>query len=97
MMTAYEVQKERWIFKLALHLTGKSHQAYNAMAAEDACEYEHLKAAILKRDSINEETYHVHFRAVMDRLWKWMRECKSPTTAKGVPWRLGISGRKPIQ
>ena len=50
-MTAYEVQKERWVFKLAPHLTGKVHQAYTAMAAENACEYEHLKAAILKRDS----------------------------------------------
>ena len=91
-MTAYEVQKERWVFKLAPHLTGKVHQAYTAMAAEDACEYEHLKAAILKRDSINEEIYYVHFWAVtrkpeegyvematmvMDLLRKWMRERKS--------------------
>ena len=36
MMTAFEVQKERWVFKLAPYLTGKAQQAYAAMAAEDA-------------------------------------------------------------
>ena len=64
MMTAFEVQKERWVFKLAPYLTGKEQQAYAAMAAEDAGEYEYLKAAILKRYNINEETYRVRFRAV---------------------------------
>ena len=57
MMTAFEVQKERWFFKLAAYLTGKAQQAYDAMAAEDAGEYEYLKAAILKRYNINETTY----------------------------------------
>ena len=64
MMTAFEVQKERWVFKLAPYLTGKAQQAYAAMAAEDAGEYECLKAAILKRYNINEETYRVRFWAV---------------------------------
>ena len=92
MMTAFEVQKERWVFKLAPYLTGKAQQAYAAMAAEDAGEYECLKAAILKRYNINEETYRVRFRAVarkpeegyaematrvMDLLRKWTRECTS--------------------
>ena len=58
------------------------------MAAEDASEYECLKAAILKRYNINEDTYRVRFRAVaqkpeegyaematriLDLLRKWMR------------------------
>ena len=92
MWTAFEVQKEWWVFKLAPYLTGKAQQAYAAMAAEDASEYECLKAAILKRYNINEETYRVCFRAVarkpeegyaematrvMDLLRKWMRECTS--------------------
>ena len=62
------------------------------MAAEDASEYECLKAAILKRYNINEGTYRVRFRAVarkpeegyaematrvLDLLRKWMRECTS--------------------
>ena len=92
MMTAFEVQKERWVFKVAPYLTGKAQQAYAAMAAEDAGEYECLKAAILKRYNINEETYRVRFRAVarkpeegyaematrvMDLLRRWTRECTS--------------------
>ena len=92
MMTAFEIQKERWVFKLALHLTGKAQQTYAAMAAEDAGEYEQLKATILKRYNIKEETYRVRFRVVarkpkegyaemasrvMDLLRKWMRECTS--------------------
>ena len=90
-MTALEVQKERWVFKLAPYLTGKAQQAYAAMAAEDAGEYEYLKAAILKRYNIN-EMYRVRFRAVarkpeegyaematrvMHLLRKWTRECTS--------------------
>ena len=46
MMTACEVQKERWVFKLVPYLTRKAQQAYAAMAAEDACEYKFLKATI---------------------------------------------------
>ena len=40
MMTALEVQKEWWVFKLVPFLTRKVQQAYAVMAAEDACEYE---------------------------------------------------------
>ena len=40
MMTAFEVQKEWWVFKLVPFLTRKAQQAYAAMAAEDACGYE---------------------------------------------------------
>ena len=36
MMTAYEVDRARWAFKLAPQLTGKAQQAYAAMAAEEA-------------------------------------------------------------
>ena len=59
MMTAFEVQKERWVFKLAPYLTGKAQQAYAAMAAEDASEYEYLKAAILKRYNMRRRTVFV--------------------------------------
>ena len=34
MMTAFEVQKEQRVFKLAPYLTGKAQQAYAAMAVE---------------------------------------------------------------
>ena len=74
MMAAFEVDKTRWVFKLAPQLTGKVQQAYAAMSADDSCDYEQLKAAILRRYNINEETYKVRFWAVMR---KWTRECTS--------------------
>ena len=43
---------------------GKVQQAYAAMAAEDTCDYDQLKAAIVQRYSITEETYRVCFRSV---------------------------------
>ena len=42
----------------------KVQQAYAAMAAEDTCDYDQLKAAIVQRYSITEETYLVCFRSV---------------------------------
>ena len=35
------------------------------MSAEDFCNYDQLKAAMLRRFNINDETYQVRFRAVM--------------------------------
>ena len=63
MMSVYEVDRSRWAFKLAPQLTGKAQQAYAAMATEDAGDYDKVKAAILKRYNINEETYRQRFRA----------------------------------
>ena len=40
MMTAFEVQKDWWVFKVASHLTGMAQHAYATMVVEDACEYE---------------------------------------------------------
>ncbi len=92
MMAAFEVDKMRWVLKLAPQLTGKAQQAYAAMSAEDACDYDQLKAAILRRYNINEETFRVRFRVVtrkseeayvemvtrvMHLLQKWTRECSS--------------------
>ena len=63
MMSVYEVDRARWAFKLAPQLTGRAQQAYAAMATEDAGDYDKVKAAILKRYNINEETYRQRFRA----------------------------------
>ena len=38
-------------------------EAYAAMATEDASDYDKVKAAILKRYNINDETYRQRFRA----------------------------------
>ena len=47
-MTAYEVNRQRWVYKLAPQLSGKAQQAYAAMSSEEAVDYERVKAAILK-------------------------------------------------
>eukprot|EP00731_Ephydatia_muelleri_P006652 Em0003g900a len=73
-MTAYEVNRQRWVYKLAPQLSGKAHQAYAAMLSEEAVDYERVKAAILKRYDINEETYRLRFRSVMKILDESHRE-----------------------
>ena len=49
LMTAYGVNKSRWIFKVAPQLTGKAQQAYAAVSVTDASDYDAVKAAILRR------------------------------------------------
>ena len=39
---------DRHLFKLAPQLTGKAQQAYAAMAAEEAGDYDRVKTAILR-------------------------------------------------
>ena len=73
-MTAYEVNRQRWVYKLAPQLSGKAQQAYAAMSSEEAVDYERVKAAILKRYDINEETYRLRFRSVMNSLDESHRE-----------------------
>ena len=58
---AYEVQKERWAFKLASNLVGKAQMAYASMNAADASSYDKLKEAILQRYDISEESYRQRF------------------------------------
>ena len=92
-MTAYEVDRARWSFKLAPQLTGKAQQAYAAMPADDAADYSLLKAAILKRYNISEETYRQRLRTttrtegetnqelavrLQDLAQKWMKGCTAP-------------------
>ena len=73
-MTAYEVNRQRWVYKLAPQLSGKAQQAYAAMSSEEAVDYERVKAAILKRYDINEETYRLRFRSVTKSLDESHRE-----------------------
>ena len=63
-MTAYEIKKECWAFKLAANLVGRAQQAYAALSSVDAASYEKLKAAILQRYDITEESYRQRFRSV---------------------------------
>ena len=92
-MTAYEVKRERWVFKLASNLIGKAQQAYAGLSTEDASDYNKLKEAILQRYDITEESYRQRFRAIKrksgesskelvarlnDLALKWLKSCKSP-------------------
>lgn len=92
MMEAYEVDRAHWAFKLSPQLTGKAQQAYAVLSAEDATDYHQLKAAILKRYNINEETYCQRFRTaakrgneshqelmarLQDMARKWMKGCST--------------------
>ena len=65
LMAAYSVPRAKWIFKLAPQLTGKAQQAYAALTTEDALSYDAVKAAILRRYDITEETYRQRFRAAV--------------------------------
>ena len=90
MMEAYEIDADRWAFKLAPQLTGKAQQAYASLNGDQAAQYVDVKKAILRRYNINEETYRERFRAarrkeeegyaelalrLQDLLRKWMEGC----------------------
>ena len=62
LMSVYEVPRNRWAYKLAPQLTGRAQQAYAAMPSEEAGNYASVKAAILRRYDISEETYRQRFR-----------------------------------
>ena len=63
-MEVNEVDRERWPFQLAPQLTGKAQQAYAALTPDDAKDYDVVRRAILRRYSINEETYRQRFRGL---------------------------------
>ena len=90
MMAAYEVEKTRWAYRLAPQLTGRAQQAYAALTPEASGTYDEVKAAILRRYDINDETYRQRFRTTKkkpdetyrelatrarDLATKWTREC----------------------
>ena len=91
-MTAYEINKKRWVYLLAPKLAGKAQQAYMALDDKDAGDYDAIKRAILKRYGVNEESYRRKFRKrvrkaeesytnlatdIMDLGKRWLAECKT--------------------
>ena len=96
-MTVYEIKKECWAFKLAANLVGRAQQTYAALSSVDAASYEKLKAAILQRYDITEESYRQRFRSVRkktgessrelvsrlnDLAHKWLKDCESVDEVK---------------
>lgn len=63
LMTAFEVQRERWAFKLASHLSGRAQKAYAALSSAEAGDYRKLKEAILRRYDITDESYCQRFQS----------------------------------
>lgn len=63
MMEAYKIDKTRRVFKQAPQLSGKAQQAYSVLPTYESSDYDLVKAAILRRYNINEETYRVCFRS----------------------------------
>jgi predicted transcriptional regulator len=63
-MTAFKLPQEQWVYKLAPQLTGKAQKAFAAMETTGAGKYMDVKAAILQRYNINEETYRQRLRSI---------------------------------
>ena len=59
MMEAYEIDKARWVFKLAPQLSGKAQQTYSTLPTGESNDYDLVKAAVFRRYNVNEETYRV--------------------------------------
>jgi len=92
LMQAYEIPEAKWAYKLAPQLVGKAQQAYAAMGRAESGNYGQLKAAVLHRYDINDESYRQRFRTstkkgsetnlewvsrLDDLATKWMQDCTS--------------------
>ena len=99
MMWDYNVAEGSWPFRLAPNLTGKAQQAFAALDAEKAKVYREVKAAILRRYNVMEETYNQDFRQLKWRdgepiqevttrlahlLQQWTRDCSTADEIREV-------------
>ena len=91
-MVAHEIRKDQWPYQLAPQLTGKAQLAFAAMPSTEAKDYDAIKAAVLGRYDVNEETYRRRFCSatkqqdetyweqsicLLDLQNKWLRNCTS--------------------
>ena len=96
MMGAYDIAKERWPFILAPQLTGKAQQAYAALPPDGAKDYDEVKAAILWRYNINEETYHQRFRSLKVKEGEAPRELVTRLTDLATRWTRECTSQKEL-
>ena len=102
MMEAFKVGRELWAFKLAPQLSGKAQQAFAAMDRTKTSDYDEVKAAILRRYDVSEETYRQRFRTakrtsgegylelatrLRDLVEKWLTGC---TTVEAVMEKIVV-------
>ena len=89
-MTVYSIDRLRWAIKLAPQLSGRALQAYAALNADMAGNYQEVNKAILHRYDIGDETYRQRFRTarrkdneayvelatrLLDLAKKWLTDC----------------------
>ena len=91
LMSAYNIPKDRWIFKLAPQLSGKAQQAYAALTTEDALEYDGVKAAILRLYDITEETYRQRFREITKNVVESHRDVSIRLGDLANKWLKGLT------
>ena len=60
-MQAYDISRERWTYCIAPQLTRKVQQAFDALPTGESKDYVGIKAAILTRYGVSEETYRHRF------------------------------------
>ena len=95
-MEAHEVSVERWSFKLAPQLTGKAQQAYAALQPDEAKTYETVRAAILRRYNINEETYRQRFRKLRPKEGESPQELVTRLKDLATRWTKGKESREAL-
>ncbi|KAL2102386.1 hypothetical protein ACEWY4_001554 [Coilia grayii] len=71
---AYRWPRADWAIYLVPYLTGRARAAYVAMDMQEAMEYDRVKAAILAKYEISEETYRQRFRKPEVRAGETPRE-----------------------
>ena len=77
---------DRWAFKLAPQLVGKAQQAFAVMPPDEAKDYAKLKAAILRRYDITEESYRQRFRSLVPKSGETNREVKARLQDLAEKW-----------
>jgi hypothetical protein len=78
--------RETWAIQLAALLTGKARAAYIALSVEDANSFDAVKAAILKRYDINEESHRRKFHSDRKREGESHREYMTRLRDRFLRW-----------
>ena len=101
-MQAYDISREQWTYYIVAQLTGKAQQAFAVLPMVESKDYDRVKAAILTRYSVSEETYQCRFCAstrsvgetnrelamrLMDLQEKWF---KIPSSVQEIKEVIGI-------
>ena len=84
-----EAEEATWALQLVPQLRGKAQHANAAMRDSDALDYSKVKAAILKRYNISEETYRQRFRITRKKEGESYSELVVRLEDLGHKWTAG--------